>query len=397
MKSKQRPSGRDHSELNKLKQRIRALQAREAGLTEVEERLRRELTAFHNTSDGIIVTDAAGLILDMNPAGETLSGYLREEVLGKLPPEAFKWVGEVDAKVKEIFACVMSGGRWTGEIHYTRKDGAEALCEAVIVPLRDESGGIVGTMGVHRDLTAKKRMEAEILKRQKLESAALMASGVAHDFNNLLTAVLGNLSLARKMGERDSALLDVLDSAEQAARQAAELTGRLLNLARQEPQERTVIDLCGILERTIEVTMKGTSVSCDLHRPRRTWRVTGNDAQIGHVIQNLLLNAIESMPRGGTVTVAVENRDLTGQGPLPVKQGRYVSVSVSDQGVCIPPDHIPRVFDPYFTTKKRGSGLGLTTAHAIVKNHGGYIFVESVPRTGTTFLMLLPAGGSRGR
>jgi two-component system cell cycle sensor histidine kinase/response regulator CckA len=391
MKTRKSPSGTDHAELRRLKRKIRTLEAREAERAVVERKLRQELFAFQNTNDGIIVTDLEGRILDMNPAGERLSGYGREEVLGRLPPEAFRWVGDVEAKVKQIFASVLAGGRWSGEIHYTRKDGSEALCEAVIVPLLDDSGAVAGTMGVHKDLTARKRMEAEILKRQKLESAALMASGIAHDFNNLLTAVLGNLSLARKMAARDPDMLDAVDGAEQAARQAADLTGRLLDLARPESPNRSHVDLHEIVQKTVEMTMKRAPVRCDLRTNGSPWKVCANALQISQVVQNLLVNALEAMPRGGSVAVTLENRDVGGEFPLPVKPGRYVSVSVSDQGVGIPPDHLPRIFDPYFTTKQKGSGLGLTTAHAIVKNHEGYLFVESMPRAGTTFTVLLPA------
>jgi two-component system cell cycle sensor histidine kinase/response regulator CckA len=394
MKSKRKAPGKGRAGLDELKRKIKALEAREAARTAEEQRLRQELAAFQNTSDGIVVTDVEGLILDLNPAGERLSGYLRDEVLGKPPPVAFGWLGDVDAKVKDIFAAVMAGGRWTGEIHYTRKDGTEAHCEAVIVPLRDDLGNVVGTMGVHRDLTVKKRIEAEILKRQKLESAALMASGIAHDFNNLLTAVMGNLSLASKMAARDPALLDAVNGAEQAAKQAADLTARLLDLARPETPSRSLVDLHGIVERTIELIMNRSPVRCDLHAPAGLWKVSANDLQIRQVVQNLLINALESMPRGGSVTVSMENRDLDGENPLPVKRGRYVSITVRDEGVGIPPDHLPRIFDPYFTTKQKGSGLGLTTAHAIVKNHRGYIFVESRPRAGTSFIVLLPARGA---
>ena len=228
-------------------------------------------------------------------------------------------------------------------------------------------------------------MQEDLLKGQKLESLGLLAGGIAHDFNNILTAIIGNVSLARmQVGEGHKAAVR-LAASENALARATDLTRQLLTFARGGEPIKKVIEVGGLLKEAASFAIHGSTVNCQFVLADDLWLVEADEGQLSQVIQNLVINARQAMPEGGTLTLEAENIGSTLEGK------RFVQITVTDSGTGIPEHHLQRIFDPYFTTKQLGSGLGLATCYSIIKRHGGNITVTSTLGKGSTFYVDLPA------
>jgi len=235
--------------------------------------------------------------------------------------------------------------------------------------------------------------EEERLKIAKLESVGVLAGGIAHDFNNILTGIMGNISLARRgleSGEIAKASNRLVE-AEKASLRAKDLTQQLLTFSSGGTPIKITTSIIGILEDSISLALRGSDVRCELSLPDDVWPVEADEGQIGQVISNLVLNADQAMPEGGTLNIGVRNTIIGKRTTLPLARGNYVQITIEDHGVGIPEEHLLRIFDPYFTTKQKGSGLGLSTVHSIIKKHGGHITIESKLGVGTTLQVYLPA------
>jgi two-component system cell cycle sensor histidine kinase/response regulator CckA len=219
----------------------------------------------------------------------------------------------------------------------------------------------------------------------------VLAGGIAHYFNNLLTAILGNISLAKMLGGTDARVAARLTEAEHACQRATALTQQLLTFARGGVPVRHTVALHDLLHQAVTFALHGTKVRSDVALPVTLWPVDGDEGQLSQVLHNIVLNAVQAMPQGGTVQVRAENVAWTTSLPLPLPEGRYIKITVRDHGGGIPAAVLPNIFDPYFTTKSTGSGLGLATAYAIVTKHDGHLTVESEEGVGTTFFIYLPA------
>jgi CheY-like chemotaxis protein len=234
-------------------------------------------------------------------------------------------------------------------------------------------------------------MAEELLKVQKLESVGILAGGIAHDFNNLLTSIVGNISLAKLYTSADQESYKWLTGAEKASERAADLTRQLLTFSKGGKPVRTTASIVEPLKEAVEFTLSGSKVLPEFDIPRDIWNVEADIGQMSQVFHNLVINAMQAMPEGGRLTVRAMNIEL-GKGDVPaLKEGRYVRITMRDTGMGIPPEHLARIFDPYFTTKQSGSGLGLSTVFSIIKNHDGHITVESALSKGTSFNIYLPA------
>jgi nitrogen-specific signal transduction histidine kinase/ActR/RegA family two-component response regulator len=245
---------------------------------------------------------------------------------------------------------------------------------------------------VLRDVTENKRIEEELIKAQKLESLGVLAGGIAHDFNNLLTAILGNVSLAKMYADGQEKVIQRLDEAEKASLRAKDLTQQLLTFAKGGAPVKRTASISDVVKDSVKFALRGSNVRCVFDVAQSLWPVEIDEGQISQVVHNLIINACQAMPTGGTILVQAENTTVWPDQDVgsPLGEGKYVKLSVQDEGQGIPSDILPKIFDPYFTTKKRGSGLGLATSYSILKNHDGLITVESEVGKGTTFSIHLP-------
>lgn len=247
---------------------------------------------------------------------------------------------------------------------------------------------------LHLEIKERRRAEEELLKAGRLESLGIFAGGIAHDFNNILTAIMGNISMARMLKPGDTGLNDILTEAGKASSRARELTNQLLTFAKGGTPIKKLSSLRDVLTETAGFALSGSNVGIDYGFDPGLWNAEIDQGQIGQVIHNLVINAIQAMPGGGTITLKAENVTLDST-PFPLDRGNYVMISISDTGDGIPEEHIQKIFDPYFTTKPEGTGLGLAIAYSVIRKHEGHITASSVPGVGSTFTMYLPASEER--
>ena len=260
------------------------------------------------------------------------------------------------------------------------------------VAVKDEDGKVIKVIEIGMDVSEQVAAEAErleleskLLHAHKLESLGILAGGIAHDFNNILTAILGNISLSRIQVHNPGKVAKRLEEAENAAVRAKDLTQQLLTFARGGDPIKKNIRVKSLLEEAAGFAIHGSAVKCEFDLAENLWPVQADEGQLSQVIHNLMLNAVQAMPTGGTITIVANNVDSLLEGK------RLVEISVADTGTGIPEHLLQKIFDPYFTTKQQGSGLGLATCYSIIKKHGGSITVESTQDKGSTFLICLPA------
>ncbi len=269
-------------------------------------------------------------------------------------------------------------------------DGSVGHISVRFFIVKDAWGKTVRTYGVNQDITEWKKLEEESLKVQKLESLGVLAGGIAHDFNNTLTTIMGNIALARDQASAGDDFFDLLQEAELGATRAQGLTRQLLTFARGGVPIKETASLKDILQESSLFMLRGSKSRCEFSIKDDLWLAEVDTGQISQVIQNVVINANQAMPEGGLIRVAAENSIIPDGQALPIRPGRYIRISITDQGTGIAGKHLSKIFDPYFTTRQRGSGLGLATSFSIIKKHGGHITVESRPEGGTTFHIYLP-------
>ena len=240
-------------------------------------------------------------------------------------------------------------------------------------------------------IAERQRMEDELLKVRKIESLGVFAAGIAHDFNNLLTGILGYISLAQVVARIDAKVIAYLSEAEQACQRATALTQQLLTFAKGGAPVRHTVSMVELLKESVGFALRGANVRGDIQMAADLWPVDVDAGQMSQVVHNVVLNAVQAMPGGGTVEVRAENIAFEADAPFPLVEGQYVQITLQDYGCGIPKEVLSNIFDPYFTTKAEGSGLGLATAYAIVTKHDGYITVTSEVGLGTTVVIYLPA------
>src|SRR5215510_100115 len=240
-------------------------------------------------------------------------------------------------------------------------------------------------------MAERQRMEDELLKARKIKSVGVLAAGIAHDFNNFLTGILGNISLAKLLIKTDTTVMGYLTEAEKACQRATTLTHQLLTFAKGGAPVRHTVSIVELLQESVGFVLHGANIRGDLQIAEDLWPVDVDAGQINQVINNVVLNAVQAMPDGGAIQVQANNVVLGTDATIALPEGRYAKITVQDYGCGIPSEVRSNIFDPYFTTKAEGSGLGLTTAYAIVTKHDGYISIESEVSVGTTVVIYLPA------
>jgi signal transduction histidine kinase/CheY-like chemotaxis protein len=271
------------------------------------------------------------------------------------------------------------------------RSGGRRLIEGCCAPIHAADSKVVGTVLVFRDVTDQDRLEQELVRATRLESVGVLAGGIAHDFNNILTAVMGNLALALLDTPTHSPASASLRSAEKAALRARDLTQQLLTFAKGGEPVRAAVQLEAIVREMAAFALHGSPVKAFYDLAPNLWPADADKGQIGRVVQNLVINAVQAMPRGGTLQIMARNDPQDGQTHPGLAQGDYIQIAITDTGEGITQENLARIFDPYFTTKQTGTGLGLAAVYSIVKKHLGRIEVESQVGQGTTFRIWLPA------
>ncbi len=353
-------------------------------LRESEERYRAIFEQFNGT---ILVVDLHdGSVLQANHAFCSFVGLDQEEVL-KLNVRSLP---TIDRSFEDrMMSEVTRGRRFTTEIAPVRPGGSVVNVEIMASPFRYGGREAICIMGW--DITERRQAEANRERMEKLEATGTLAGGIAHDFNNLLTSVLGYVSLTKMRSEPGSETYRGLEEAEMTVLQAKEVAQELLSLAKGGAPICKPVSVPELLKVTSNHPFLNSSVQCHLHVPPGAWMAQVDQGQIGRVFTNLFINAREAMPDGGTVDVTVSGRAVGPGDVLGLRPGDYVVVEVRDSGAGIPPDVLPHIFEPYYTTKRQGFGLGLSVVHATLARHQGGIEVESRVGEGTTFRIYLPA------
>ncbi len=353
----------------------------------------RLLVTLKSIADGVIVTNQEGRIILMNRAAQELTGWAQAFAQGKPLNQVLKVCYPLTNQPEDVLEPVFHFKRVfrpAQDFLLLNREGRRLQIYLVAAPIKNAAGEIEGAVIVFRDITRYRLLDQEAYQREKLQALEVMAGGIAHDFNNLLMAIGGHLSLAKiyKDSEKQARFLS---RAEQALIKAQKLTERLLIFAKRGVPAKEVTDIAKIIRETVEFVLTGSNVNFDLELAPDLWLVEVDEVQLAQVIQNLVLNAREAMLEGGKLLVKAENFLLTEGNHLPLKPGPYVRLTVKDTGCGIPSHLLPKIFDPYFTTKEGGSGLGLSVVYSIINSHNGYIEVRSKEGLGTTFLIYLPA------
>jgi PAS domain S-box-containing protein len=351
--------------------------------------------------DGVITTNTRGQIVSLNTVAENLTGWSQAEASGQPLQTVFRVMDEKTRgpcanPVEEVLHLNNIVSRTHPTILIAR-DATERIIAESAAPIRDKTGKVFGVVLVFRDTTERRKIEEELIKADKLESVGVLAGGIAHDFNNILTAILGNISLAKMYANAEDKVFPKLANAEKAALQAQNLTQQLLMFSKGGSLIRKPASIGDLIRDCIDFSLRGSNVKCECFIEENVWPVEVDEGQINQVINNLIINADQSMPEGGVIELRTENVFIDEENIELLKPGRYVRISVKDHGLGIPEEHIQKIFDPYFTTKKKGSGLGLFTCYSIVKKHDGHLAVDSREGVGTTFYVYLPASERRMR
>ncbi len=340
---------------------------------------------FNSVSEALVTVDMDARIVRMNLTAERWFRISEREARGE-PAHRVIFDPATPPKNWPDNASLMEEQelRWCQEL-----EKPPGTFEFTVTPIRHASA-ITGAVLVIGDITERKRLERESLRVDRLESLAVLAGGIAHDFNNFLAAILGNLSVARTEARSKGPLTEILADAEQAALRAKDLTLQLLTFSKGGEPIKTRVSLAELAQTSATFALRGSSVACEYALAEDLWPVEVDKGQMSQVVHNLVLNAAQAMRGGGTIRLSAENV-VPGGAASRSPDARSIRLCVEDHGVGIPPDQRQRIFDPYFTTKVAGNGLGLASAYSIVTRHGGTMHVESELGKGSTFTIHLPA------
>ncbi len=372
-----------------LRKQEELLQSAVASLRESEERYR---TLAENAFDLICEVSQEGLFLYASPNFREVMGHQPEELIGQ---RIFQLVHPDDLPYfSAAFHRAFKNGNSVQNTHrYRHKNGDWIWFEVAGKPYSAPNGDIRVIFNL-RDITNRKKMEEEIIKANKLESIGVLAGGFAHDFNNILSIIWGNITMAKKYAGSELKVNQRLGNAERALNRARDLTQQLMVFAKGVEPIKKIVSISSLVSESIYFTLRDSDIHCDFEAAGDLWLVEVDDGQINQVLNNLIINAQQAMPNGGKITIRAENVVITEEKGMPLLDGKYVKVSITDEGLGIPEENLRKIFDPYFSTKPKGTGLGLTSAYTIIKKHNGCIMVESQIGTGTTFHVYLPASES---
>ena len=358
-------------------------------------RLREQAELLDRVQDAILVRDLDHRITYWNASARKLYGWSADEVLGRPSHEVLG----VDPEVfQQGTARVLEAGYWSGELHHVSKDGFPLVVEARWALVRNEAGDPLHILSVHTDISERKKLLAQFLRAQRMESIGTLAGGIAHDLNNVLAPILMSIGLLRRSlpGEDERAILETIES---SARRGADMVKQVLGFARGVDGREVTVELPAIIEEVAAIVRETfpknilLTVDCE----QGVVPLKGDPTQIHQVFMNLLVNARDAMPSGGSIRITAEGVDLDSQYAAmspEAEPGLYIRVEVEDTGTGMHPEVVAQIFDPFFTTKEvgDGTGLGLSTVAGILRSHGGWVNVYSEPGHGTTFRLYFPVG-----
>jgi len=359
-----------------------------------EEQITEQAALLDKAQDAILVGDLDGTILFWNKGAENMYGWTRDEVLGRKVADRLYADPEM---FKKVVAQILDKGELSGEIEHLTKDGRKLIVEARRTLIRDDLGKPKSVLVIYTDITEKKKIEAQFMRAQRMESIGTLAGGVAHDLNNILAPIMMSIDVLKSTTENPQAT-QILETIEVSAKRGADIVRQVLSFARGLEGQRIEIQPKHLL-KDLENIIKDTfpkDIRLQFSIPKDMWTILGDPTQVHQILLNLCVNARDAMPNGGNLLIGVENCELDHQYAamnIQAKAGRYVNFKVTDSGIGMSPELIDKIFEPFFTTKdfNKGTGLGLSTVMAIVKSHEGIINVYSEPGKGTTFKVYLPA------
>jgi PAS domain S-box-containing protein len=354
----------------------------------LQESERKYKALVETTATGFVILDEEGRVLDANSEYVRVSGHRSlEEIRGRCVVE---WTARHDRErnAQAVAACSRDGQAKDLQIDYCHADGT--LVPVLINASVTEVDGVRRIVALLRDISDRKRLEEALLRSEKLRSVGVLAGGIAHDFNNILTSILGNVSLMQVLLGGDDYAREHLDEIERASQRARELTRQLLTFSRGGEPIRRPFHLDPVIRESVTLALRGRASACQLSIPAGLWAVHGDEGQISQVIRNLVINASQAMGDGGTIEVSVVNQTVREGEVHTLSAGDYLVLAVGDHGQGIAEDDRSRIFDPYFTTKRDGRGLGLAVCHSVVVGHGGAITVDSQVGEGSVFRVYLP-------
>lgn len=364
----------------------------ELGLKREKERLSVTLDSI---ADAVIATDETGAVERLNEEATKLTGIDNSAAVGKPLNEILKLQHPKTGKyledpTKTLMEPDFSEISTKLGLPLKRADGEILQVTAETRCILDDEGRRHGCVTVLRDITQQKKAEEELFKAEKLSSISLLAGGIAHDFNNMLTAILGNISMVRIEMDEGDKHSDKLIAAEKAALQAKSLTQQLLTFSKGGTPALEVTTVSEMVEECAQFILRGSNVKCSVEKENSLWAVDADKGQISQVVNNLIINADQAMPDGGSICIFMRNQQVRHAEVPALDSGPYVCIEVKDEGNGIAPENLKRIFDPYFTTKKDGNGLGLASSYSIINSHKGTITAESTVGTGSVFRVYLP-------
>jgi two-component system cell cycle sensor histidine kinase/response regulator CckA len=362
-----------------------------------EESLRKLSCAVEQSADTILITNSEGIIEYVNPAFETLTGYSRQEAIGQ-SPGILTSGQQAPALYRELWETISIGNVYHSIVVNRKKNGELYYVDESISPIRDASGCITHFVYNGRDLTKRLHLEAQLLQAQKMDAVGRLAGGIAHDFNNLLTIITSYSELALDSVVPGSSTQARIQEVLSAARRAAELTRQLLAFSRNQPQALRVAELNPVVSAIVKTLQRliGEDIELTFAPGAGLGRVRLDPVQIEQILMNLAANCRDAMPQGGRCAIETSNVELNeeyvGHKRAAIPTGRYAVLTVTDTGTGIPSDHLPHIFEPFYTTKAfgKGTGLGLATVYGIVKQNHGFVWAYSEGGMGTVFKIYLP-------
>lgn len=364
-------------------------------LEQTEEKIREQAALLDKAHDAIIVCDLDGQVIFWNRSAERIYGWSAAEAVGRRVGELL--FNQMPLSFDEARKSVVELGEWLGEFQQITKEGKPVTVQSSWTLVRDEEGRPKSELIINTDITEQKQLEEQFFRAQRLESLGVLVGGIAHDLNNALTPVLMGASLLQMLPLPEDAM-GILKTMTASARRGAEMVQQILTFARGGGGEKSRIQVDQLVKemRKIINDTFPKSIECRAKVEQGSWPVQGFATHLHQVIMNLCINARDAMAQGGTLTLATQNvvvDEVQAARHSGAEPGRYLCLSVEDTGVGILPDQLPQIFQPFFTTKApgHGTGLGLSTSLTIVKNHGGFMTVESTAGRGTEFMVYLPA------